>query len=504
MQRIKRFCALFAALLCGAAALSFTGCADNEDGVTLRVCSWEEYIDLGGWDEAIELESGEIIGEKPVYEDFEEWFNATHDYKVKVEYSTFGTNEDLYNRLSLGDVYDLVCPSDYMIMKLIAEDKTVDFSEDFWSENEENYYKNFVSPYIDGAADSIFNSYGWNKKAACYMWGTTGIVYNPEKIADEKDVSGWDILLNENYKRQVTVKDNVRDAYFATLGIINSEKLADGKLSPEDRSRIMNETETETIEKAGEVLKQIKENVYSFETDAGKADMVTGKVVANFQWSGDAIAIMDEADGETELWYSVPDECANLWFDGWIMLKSGVAGDTKRQTAAEAFVNFLSKPKNAVRNMSYIGYTSAIAGDTVFQYLEYNYGAEDGETEAFDYDVSYFFGENKKIAAPRSEFDFEEDGKTVNRGRQLFAQYPPENVKDRSVVMLDFGDKLSEINQMWINVRCLDAKDISPATVGIIAGVIAALVAAVLLYAFRYKLFIKKHTPKKGYIKTEN
>ena len=92
--------------------------------VTLRICNWEEYIDLGGWDEeeTIDLESGDIIGENSMVEDFEQWYLETYGIRVNVEYSTFGTNEDLYNMLTLGDVYDLVCPSEYMIMKLMAED----------------------------------------------------------------------------------------------------------------------------------------------------------------------------------------------------------------------------------------------------------------------------------------------------------------------------------------------------------------------------------------------
>ncbi|HBN12093.1 MAG TPA: spermidine/putrescine ABC transporter substrate-binding protein [Clostridiales bacterium] len=498
---MKRILALTAAAVCAASALSLAGCAESPREVVLRVCSWEEYIDLGGWaeDELIDIDNpfgdGEgIFGENSMVDDFTEWFNSNHDYKVRVEYSTFGTNEDLYNRLSLGDEYDLVCPSDYLLMKLIAEGKAEKFSDSFRT-GEHAYYEKYVSPYIDG----IFEKYGWNEYAAGYMWGTTGLVYNPEKVMDEKDVASWNVLLNEDYKRQVTIKDNVRDAYFATLGIINSEKLLSGEFSENELSVIMNDTDGATIEKAQEVLKNIKENVYSFETDAGKSDMVTGKVIANYQWSGDAVYIMDEAESdesETELWYSVPEECANLWFDGWVMLKDGVGGDERRKEAAESFVNFLSRPDNAVRNMYYIGYTSAVAGQTVFDYMEWNYGAEE-DAEVYEYDLSYFFGDGDfTVEADKADFGFAEDGVSVNRGRQLFAQYPPEEVIKRSVVMLDFGDKLGEINRMWINVRCLDVKDIPIATVCIIAAVIIAVVAGALLYAFRYKLFIKDRVKK--------
>ncbi len=506
MKKIKRIAAVAAAVAVGSVSLlTFSACSNSTDKIVLRVCNWEEYVDLGEWDEEERIEIDNeyaedgVFGENSMVDDFVEWFNSTHDYEVQVEYSTFGTNEDLYNRLSLGDVYDLVCPSDYMIMKLIAEGNYVDYTADFWADNEQNYYANYVSRYIDGDEGSIYNGYGWHGKAACYMWGTLGLVYNPEEV-DAEDVSSWSMLLNDKYARKVTVKDNVRDAYFATLGILNDEKLKNGGLAAEELSAIMNDTDSETIAAAEDILKRIKDNVYSFETDSGKADMVTGKVVANEQWSGDAVYIMDEAEEDgAELWYSVPEECTNIWFDGWIKLKNGVEWSERRHEAAEAFVNFLARPDNAVRNMYYIGYTSAIAGQTVFDYLEYNYAADEDAEETFEYDLNYFFGDGKNysITADASCFDIGDDN-SINRGRQLFAQYPPESVIARSVVMLDFGDKLGEINQMWINVRCLDLLDISPITVGVTCAVIGVIAIAALLYAFRYKIFIRNN-PRKGY-----
>ncbi len=124
---------------------------EEEQSVTLRISNWEEYIDLGGWDEedVIDLDSGDIIGERSMIQDFEEWYYENYGIRVKVEYSTFGTNEDLYNMLTLGDTYDLVCPSEYMIMKLMTEDQLVPLSEDFFdTADENNYYINGVSPYI--------------------------------------------------------------------------------------------------------------------------------------------------------------------------------------------------------------------------------------------------------------------------------------------------------------------------------------------------------------------
>lgn len=209
-----------------------SGQTDESSGkVTLRIANWEEYIDEGDWDEeeAIDLDDREgtvILGENSMVEDFEEWYRETYGIEVDVEYSTFGTNEDLYNQLTLGNDFDLVCPSEYMFMKLIAEDRLQPLSEEFFdTENEKNYYVRGVSDYIRNIFDTnTIHGEPWSKYAAGYMWGTTGIVYNPEEISKE-DASHWLILADPRYKGQVTIKDNVRDSYFAALGILNEEEL---------------------------------------------------------------------------------------------------------------------------------------------------------------------------------------------------------------------------------------------------------------------------------------
>ncbi|MBE7088322.1 MAG: extracellular solute-binding protein [Clostridiales bacterium] len=531
MKKLNRIFSVAVASVLLCAPLSLTACSttENEDTVVLRVANWEEYIDLGGWDEEelIDIDNpynqelGGVFGENALIDDYVEWFNAQDfGFNVSVEYSTFGTNEDLYNRLNLGDVYDLVCPSDYMIMKLIAENKVEKFSQIFKDSSVEgNYYAQNVSKYIDCSDDSVFYKYGWQDYAACYMWGTTGFAYNPE-IVDAEDVASWNILTNPDYNRKVTVKDNVRDAYFAALGILNGDDVKG--LDNESLSLIMNDTSDEVIQLAQDILKDIKDNVYSFETDSGKADMVTGKVAANFQWSGDAVYILDEAEADgVELWYSVPEACTNLWFDGWIMLKDGIDGNEQRKIAAEAFVNFLSRPDNAVRNMYYIGYTSAIAGDLMFEYLDWNYGfdfeSEEEVESLYEYDLSHFFGEGYSLIVDASslditganeeirDFDGEQYkvlfGGEISRGRQLFAQYSPKEVIDRSVVMMDFGDKISSINQMWINVRCQDLLDINPVIVLCVVGAAVAITLIIVIYKFRYSIF--KSFVRPGYKKVD-
>ena len=452
-------------VLCFMALFLCAGCGNDDDNViVLRVNSWEEYIDEGDWEEGdeIELSDGRVIfSETGIVEEFEEWFYEVYGMNVRVEYSTFGTNEELYNQMTMGDTYDLVCPSEYMIMKLMAEGLLEPFSAGFFDETiEENYYAKGVSPYIKGVFDELtINEQSLSKYAAGYMWGTLGIVYNPEEVSEE-EASHWNLLLSEDFRKRVTIKDSVRDAYFAGLCILNEEKLNSARFLNStnyltELAATLNATDADTVNEVERVLSSIKNNVYSFETDSGKADMVTGKVVANQQWSGDAVYTLDQADEDgVELCYSAPAEGTNLWFDGWCMIKAGIAEDRDKKIAAEAFVNFVSNPENAVRNMNYIGYTSVIAGgedDTILQYIDWCYGAEEDEEEALvEYPIGYFFGDEGNA-------DYSITTVESQTRRQLFAQYPPKSVMEHCVVMEYFDpEENTRINRMWTNARCFD------------------------------------------------
>ena len=228
----------------------------------------------------------------------------------------------------------------------------------------------------------------------------------------------------------------------------------------------------------------MKENAYSFESDSGKADMVTGKVLANYQWSGDAVYTLDQAEiDDYYLAYAVPEECTNVWFDGWVMLKDGIAGDAAKQQAAEAFINFMSRPDNVVRNMYYIGYTSVIAGgdsDIIYAYADWCYGAEDDAEDTIEYPVGFFFsGDN-------ADEDFVITAEADQADRQLFAQYPPQDVLERAVVMQYFDQENNErINQMWVNVRCFETRDLVWQDWAEIGAVVIVVIAAAVIFKKR-------------------
>ena len=453
-------------LIISVMVFSLWGCKKKEsDVLVLRIANCEEYIDEGDWDEEelIELEDGtEIIGENSLIDDFEAWYEETYGIEVRVEYSTYGTNEDLYNQLTVGSQFDLVCPSEYMIMKMMDEGMLQPFSEEFYDESSEhNYYIKGVSPYIKNVFSSLeMNGETLDKYGAGYMWGTMGIVYNPEMVS-QKEVENWAMLLNNKYFKQITMKDGVRDSYFVALCILNQDLLMDKSFrSRSDYAKalaeVLNDTSQETVDKIEVILTEMKDNSYSIETDSGKSDMVTGKVVANMQWSGDAVYSLDQAEEDgVELAFSVPEEGSNIWFDGWCMLKAGIAEDQRKQHAAEAFINYVSRPDNVIRNMYYIGYTSCISGgdsDLIYLFAKYYYEAEDDvEEEVVEYPLDYFFLGRDQADAGKYVIE----APVSQTRRQLFSQYPTVEVIDRCAVMGYFDKETNQrISRMWTNIRC--------------------------------------------------
>ncbi|MEE0530261.1 MAG: spermidine/putrescine ABC transporter substrate-binding protein, partial [Anaerostipes hadrus] len=171
--------------------------------------------------------------------------------------------------------------------------------------------------------------------------------------------------------------------------------------------------------------------------------------------SGDAVYSMQQvAEEGVKLRYAVPDASTNLWFDGWCMLKNGIGKNKEKQQAAEAFVNYISRPDNVVRNMYYVGYTSVISGGndkTIYDYVKYMY--ENNTKHQVDYNLNYFF-KNKN-----DHFNYQIATCKETAQGQLYAQYPTKYVMKHSVIMTYFGDQANKkISRMWIDMRCFDPR----------------------------------------------
>ena len=418
----------------------------------LRVASWDEYIDMGGEDSYYyDEETNPNVN--PIYEEFEEWYYEKTGTRITVQYIPLQDNETMYNKIKMGDKYDLLCPSEYMAQKLKDEGYLQPFPDEFFTPSEENYYAQNVSPYT---RDTFIADAGLTGYMAGYMWGTTGFVYNPNKIGNSVEeareiMKSWHCLTSDACKRKITAKDNSRDSYFMGLGMYYEAELLElkaqlerGEITLEDYKPLlkqkMNDTDAATIKGVRNALSKARKNLYGLETDEGKMNLVSGRTNAAYQWSGDAVFILDEAEEEADLLleYSIPEAASNIWFDGWVMM------DGANTDLATAFVNYVSMPENAVRNMYYIGYTSCLGGQDVYDYVAETYSAQEDETEVVSYDLSYFFGEGyEPLIIPETQ-----------TRRQLFAQYPTYETTHRLVVMQYFKPEANErVNRMWNNIK---------------------------------------------------
>lgn len=424
--------------------------------ISLKVYNWQDYIDDGTDD------NGNIVS-TPVIDMWIEDYKARTGVTVEVVYDTFETNETMLNTLKTGkSEYDLVCPSDYAIQKMIKDDMLEKFDT-----TKLPTYNKYGSPYLK----ELFEQNNWTEYSVPYMWGTVGLLYDPEVFSDEL-VSSWDIMWNKEYENLATTKDSVRDTYFVGVMHVYQEELQDlreqyldGTITKEYYNKqvniIMNRTDEETLRLVEDDLKIMKENIFGLEVDSGKSDMVTGKISMNLAWSGDAVYSMDLAEEEDDkiLAYSVPLEGSNVWYDGWVMPKGA------NVELATDFVDFLSKPEIAVLNMNKIGYTSAIAGEAVLEMIDDWYGAE-SEESAVEVDLTYFFGDTVEC---------DEDGRvmvTVDEhyiGRQFSAQYPDYETITRCGVMEDFGDQNQAVLEMWANFKSNELTPLTWATVIVLA-----------------------------------
>jgi hypothetical protein len=407
--------------------------AQKGEAVTIRVYNSEDYI--------AEEDDPETPENENLIEAFQEYCLEEYGQKVIVIYDCFDTNETMLAQLKLGKEYDLVCPSDYVIQKMINDDLIVPYGEGS-TPNYDKYVSRFVTEKMNGievnGKTGVVNQY-----ARGYMWGTLGILYNdnygllPVKGITAKemdaDMMSWESLWNPKYENLLAIKDSIRDTYATgifhtrnedfTLNGVNYDGLSTlknkydaGVIDADEYNKklteIFNMCDNETLEAVKKDLVELKQNAFGFEVDSGKVDMAQGnKFAINIAWSGDASWAMDMADeynqahqnqetGEYEdgfvptiLKYSIPETGANIWFDGWVMPKS-VNNKPENKIWAERFVDFLSRPENAAMNMNYIGYTPVIGGDAILdlvqEWYDIRYDEEKGEiNESFlaDYEI---------------------------------------------------------------------------------------------------------------------
>ena len=418
-----------------AAALMLAGCSEERDNI-LKVYNWADYID------------------EDLIVEFEEWYEEQTGEPVKIIYQTFDINETLLSKIELGhEDYDVVCPSDYIIERMLRRDLLLPLERDFGDVPD---YTGNMAPYILGKLNQI-DGRGKNANDYCvaYMWGTVGLIYNT-KYVPEEETRSWDVLKNPAYRNKVLMKDAFRDVYSALLISLNKDAIDSGQ---KNLDSLTFDTSAESIKMVEDYLESFKESVCGWEADFGKEQMTKELAWLNLSWSGDAQwAIEEAAEMGVELDYSIPKTGSAVWFDGWVIPK--YAQNIK---AARYFINFMCMPENALRNMDVTGYVSTIGGNHILENM-----TDSTSFEAID--ASYFFGP-------------EADSVCINP-----IMYPDRATIERCGMMHDEGTE--ELLKMWSRIKGDSA---SLWTYILIILFFIALIAAVILKYTRKRFKKRKY-----------
>ena len=415
---MKKFFAILAA------ALMLCACSEDRSHI-LKVYNWADYIDEA------------LLGE------FEQWYEEQTGEPVKIIYQTFDINETMLSKIELGhEDYDVVCPSDYIIERMLSSDLLLPMDKNFGDTPD---YTVNVAPYITSCFDKI-EGHGKNANDYCvaYMWGTTGIIYNPKYVTDE-EASTWEVLRNPKFAGKILMKDAFRDVYTSILIAINKDKIASGE---KDINTISYDASDESIAEVEAYLNSFRDAVAGWEADFGKEQMTKERAWINLSWSGDAQWAIDEAaEMGVELRYSVPKEGSTVWFDGWVIPKYA-----KNVKAASYFINFMCKPENAVRNMDVIGYVSANGGKEILEAM--------CDPEQFEpIDASYLFGEGAESVCLNP------------------IMYPDASVIVRCGMLHDNGERTGALLEMWSRVKGDSANVMTYVIVGALVLVLVVAIA---------------------------
>ena len=301
-------------------------CADGEKEEVLNVYNWGEYISDGA-DDTLDTIAA-----------FEQWYEETYGKKIKVNYSTYASEGDMYAKLSSGAVsFDVVIPSDYMIARLRDEDRLLPLDFD----NIPNYEyigESFRGLYYD--PDNLYS--------VPYTYGVVGIIYDAN-IVDESDVGGWDLLWNEKYSGSILQFNSSRDC-FAT---------AQYKLGLD-----VNSTDRAVWDRALEELKTQNPLVKSYVMDEVYNMMESGEAAIAAYYAGDYFTMLDNQAENVDLRFYYPER-TNYFVDAMC-----IPSCCQHKELAEIFINYMLSPEPAIANAEYIYYASpnsAVFNDAGYQ-----------------------------------------------------------------------------------------------------------------------------------------
>ncbi len=364
---------------------------------------------------------------------FKQYYREITGRNIKVFYdSSFLAPEGMMTKSQTSD-YDLICPSDYVIEKMINLKQLKPLATDLGKDvngNQIEDYRHQISPLIENRLE--FDP-GF-KYSYPYMWGTVGISFNrthlelmaknkPELLNDVNEngypdiVESWDILWDKQFKGRIMMKNSQRDAFM--IAAIH-QSLSNGKYKSSadqqypDVQTVYDIINNSSISFINQVKQQLIEHSYvsyGLEGDEGKIQVITNeKLIGIPQWGGDAFYSITEAKEYNKVMdYYVPNEGSSIFCDAWCIPKNA-----KNDKAANLFINFMAKPEIAIDNMDYIGYNTCCNAPEVIDYLNETYAEED------EIDLSYFIGGDTPIYVKVDTRQFP-DLDTINRCAPLKA-----------------------------------------------------------------------------------
>ena len=291
----------------------FSGCGKGET-LTLNVYNWGEYIADGS------------EGSFDTVREFEKWYEAEYGQKIKVNYDTYASNEDMYNKIATGAVsYDLIVPSDYMIARMAQEGMLAEI--DFGNiPNYRNIDESFRGLYYD--PDNVYS--------VPYTYGVVGVIYDAN-VVDPEDVGGWDLLWNSKYAGSILQFNNPRDA-FAT---------AQYKLGLD-----VNDTAKAGWDAALAELKAQAPLVKSYVMDEIYNMMESGEAAVGAYYAGDYFTMADAQADDVDLQFYYPER-TNYFVDAMC-----IPASAQHKELAEIFINYMLSAEPAVANAEYICYAS--------------------------------------------------------------------------------------------------------------------------------------------------
>lgn len=243
---------------------------------------------------------------------------------IDIIYEEYETNEIMFPKIQTGAIaYDVVCPSDYMVQRMLENDLLAPINFD----NIPNL-KNIGTTYLEKSREFDPN----NQYSVPYLWGTVGILYNKTMV--HEPVDSWGILWDEKYKDNILMQDSVRDAFGITLKYLGYS---------------LNSTDLDELTEARNMLIEQKPLVQAYVIDQVRDKMIGNEAALGVIYSGEAIYCQQENDN---LEYVIPKEGSNIWIDSWVIPKNA-----EHKENAEAFINFICRPDIAKMNFDYITYS---------------------------------------------------------------------------------------------------------------------------------------------------